>query len=341
MQITELFNIDIPILQAPMAGVQNWELAVAVANAGALGAIPCGMLSVEQITKEIDNFTEVSDKPYNLNFFCHEMPVIDNDILQQWNDKLTMYYQEFDIPLESSSSGLRMPFNHNIVDAIEPYAPQVISFHFGLPSQELLDKVKSWGAKVLSTATTVEEGIWLEKNGVDCVVAQGYEAGGHRGMFLTDDLSSQVGTLSLASQLLDNLTLPVIAAGGISSRKDIKALLELGASGVQVGTSYLLCQEAKTSLVHRAALKEDRSITTITNVFSGRPARGIRNRIVTELNDMCSAAPQFPYASLAIAPLRKKAEEKMSSDFSPLWSGQNRTGCKEISAGELTKELWG
>ncbi|MEN8790073.1 MAG: nitronate monooxygenase [Flavobacteriaceae bacterium] len=340
MLLNDLFNIDIPIIQAPMAGVQNWELAVAVSNAGAMGSIPCGMLSVEKIKREIKQFTANSDRPYNLNFFCHEMPMVDNDQLSIWEKTLSVYYRELEIPFESNMSGLRMPFNKDVADAIELYSPKAISFHFGLPSLELLDRIKSWGAKVLSSATTVKEGLWLEKNGADIGIAQGYEAGGHRGIFLTNDISSQIGKLSLTSQLLDKLTVPVIAAGGISSHKDVKALFQLGVSGVQVGTSFLLCPETKTSPVHRAALKDGRSVTTITNVFSGRPARGIRNRIMQELGDICSVAPKFPYASIALAPLRQKAEAKMSSDFTPLWSGQNRSGCKEISAVELTKELW-
>lgn len=340
MLLSDIFRIDIPIIQAPMAGVQNWELAAAVSKAGAMGSIPCGMLSVEKIKEEIERYTAHSDRPYNLNFFCHEMPMVDDDQLGLWEKKLSAYYQEFEIPSESDMSGLRMPFNKDIADAIEPYSPNAISFHFGLPSLALLDRIKSWGAKVLSSATTVEEGLWLEKNGADIVIAQGYEAGGHRGMFLTDDISSQMGTLSLTSQLLDKLTVPIIAAGGVSSHKDVKALFQLGVTGVQVGTSYLLCTETKTSAVHRAALKDDRSVTSLTNVFSGRPARGIRNRIMQELDDMCTFAPKFPYASIALSPLRQKAEAKMSSDFSPLWSGQNRSGCKEISAVELTKKLW-
>jgi nitronate monooxygenase len=336
-----LLNIDIPIIQAPMAGVQDWKLAVAVSNAGALGSIPCGMLTAAQVSSELESFTANCDKPYNLNFFCHTMPTVGRDQIDRWEKALSAYYRELNLPMDYSMRGLRKPFDKDIADAIEPYAPQVISFHFGLPSAALLDRVKSWGATVLSSATTVAEGIWLEANGADVVIAQGYEAGGHRGMFLTNDLTSQTGTLALTSQLLDQLRIPVVAAGGIGTSKDIKALIQLGAAGVQVGTSYLLCAETTTSPMHRAALKDRESVTTLTTVFSGRPARGIRNRVVRELGDQCKDAPPFPYASLALAPLRQKAEASNSTDFTPLWCGQNRSGLKEISAGDLTRQLWG
>ena len=183
-------------------------------------------------------------------------------------------------------------------------------------------------------------GILAGKNGVDIVIAQGIEAGGHRGLFLNDDLSKQVDTLSLTAQLSQQLSIPVVAAGGIASHTDVKAMIELGAAGVQIGTSYLLCTEATTSTIHRSALKNAHSVTAITNVFSGRPARGIRNRLMKEFGDISEVAPDFPYASIALAPLRKAAEMQSSSDFTSLWSGTNRTGCKEMSATELTKELW-
>ncbi len=336
----KLLGIEIPIIQAPMAGVQDWELAAAVAEAGGLGSIPCGMLSPGQIQAEIEAFKAHSNKPYNLNFFCHTMPVIDKNKLAAWEQTLSPYYREFGLSPPSGSDLLRRPFDATVADIIEPYAPPVISFHFGLPAPELLQRVKSWGALVLSSATTVEEGIWLEENGADIVVAQGYEAGGHRGMFLTDDLASQIGVFPLVSQLAEVLSTPLVASGGISSRKDIDAMVRLGAAGVQVGTSYLLCREAKTSAVHRQALRDQRAETAITNLFSGRPARGIRNRLMEDLGDVYDAAPDFPYASLALAPLRQRAESQSSSDFSPLWSGQNRSGCREISATELTKVLW-
>ena len=223
---------------------------------------------------------------------------------------------------------------------LSEFKPAVVSFHFGLPSPELLARVRTWGARILSSATTVDEARWLEAHGVDAIIAQGLEAGGHRGMFLSDNVAIQVGTMALLPQIVKAVNVPVIAAGGIVDANTVAAAFALGAAGVQVGTAYLLCPEATTSAVHRAALKSEASRNTaVTNVFSGRPARGIVNRIMTDLGPMSALAPTFPLAAAAIAPLRTKAESLGSGDFSPLWSGQNATGCKEVPAAELTLEL--
>ena len=223
---------------------------------------------------------------------------------------------------------------------LDEFRPAVVSFHFGLPSPELLARVRSWGSKVLSSATTVDEARWLEARGVDAIIAQGFEAGGHRGMFLSDDLTTQVGTLALVPQIVNAVKTPVIAAGGIADAKGVAAALALGAAGVQVGTAYLLCPEATTSAVHRAALKSEAARhTALTNVFTGRPARAIVNRVMKEVGPISAAAPAFPLAASAIAPLRANAESLGSGDFSPLWSGQNASGCKEIPAAQLTREL--
>ena len=234
----------------------------------------------------------------------------------------------------------RAAFGPEVADVLDEFRPAVVSFHFGLPSPELLARVRSWGAKVLSSATTVDEARWLEARGVDAIIAQGFEAGGHRGMFLSEDLTTQVGTLALVPQIVEAVKTPVIAAGGIADARGVAAALALGAAGVQVGTAYLLCPEATTSPVHRAALKSEAARhTALTNVFTGRPARGIVNRVMREVGPISAAAPPFPLAAAAIAPLRAHAEGLGSGDFSPLWSGQNASGCKEIPAARLTREL--
>jgi nitronate monooxygenase len=216
----------------------------------------------------------------------------------------------------------------------------VVSFHFGLPSADLAARVRSWGSKILSSATTVEEALWLESQGVDVIIAQGVEAGGHRGMFLSDDLTTQMGTFALLPQVVKAVRIPVIAAGGIADAGGVAAALAQGAAGVQIGTAYLLCPEATTSLLHRAALKGPTARhTALTNLFTGRPARGIVNRLMRELGPMSAGVPDFPLATNAIAPLRAAAESRGSSDFSPLWSGQNASGCKEVPAAQLTREL--
>jgi len=291
-----------------------------------------------------DQFAKIrarTDKPVNVNFFCHTPPALNNAREARWRDRLAPYYRELGIdPSAPVPSSNRAPFDAALCEVIEELRPQVVSFHFGLPSAELLRRVKMRGATILSSATTVDEALWLEAHGVDAIIAQGLEAGGHRGVFLSDDLTTQVGTLALVPQIVQKVKLPVIAAGGIADSKGVAAAMLLGAAGVQVGTAYLLCPEATTGAVHRAALKsESAGHTALTNLFTGRPARGIVNRIMRELGPISSAAPPFPFAASAIAPLRARAESQGSGDFSPLWSGQNNSGCKEVSAGILTREL--
>ena len=341
MTLQPFLGIELPIIQAPMAGVQAGALAVAVCNAGGLGSLPCAMLAPDGIRRELAFIRAHTDHPYNVNFFCHAPPVPNPEREARWRSALAPYYAEYGIDANAIPAGAaRAPFSADAADVLDEFRPAVVSFHFGLPTPELLARVKAFGAKVLSSATTVEEARWLEAHGVDAVIAQGVEAGGHRGIFLSDDLTTQVGTFALLPQIVQAVKVPVIAAGGIANAKGVAAALALGASGVQVGTAYLLCPEATTSAVHRTALKSEAARhTALTNLFTGRPARGIVNRIMRELGPVSDAAPTFPSAAAAIAPLRSKAEARGLGDFSPLWSGQNPTGCKEISAGELTRAL--
>ncbi|WP_342619868.1 nitronate monooxygenase [Rhodoferax sp. GW822-FHT02A01] len=341
MHLTELLGIRYALIQAPMAGVQDSALAIAVSNAGALGSLPCAMLSPAQIRSELTAIRSGTDKPYNVNFFCHTPPQVSTQREAQWQEALMPYYREFDIdPAGITAGSQRQPFSAELADLLEEFKPPVVSFHFGLPTPQLLARVKAWGTKVLSSATTLEEAVWLEAHGADAIVAQGLEAGGHRGIFLSDDLSTQVGTMALLPQLAARVRVPVIAAGGIADVRGVKAAMALGAAGVQVGTSYLLAHEARTSAVHRAALKSDEAVhTALTNIFTGRPARGIVNRVMRELGNISAHAPAFPLAGGAIAPLRAYAEARQSGAFSPLWAGQNTSGCVEKSAAEITAEL--
>jgi nitronate monooxygenase len=341
MRISKLFGTDLPIIQAPMAGAQADAMAIAVSNAGGLGSLPCAVLSVEAMRKELEVIKAQTGKPYNVNFFCHAPPAPSAEREAAWRAVLAPYYREYGIDAETIPAGPgRAPFSQEFADALEPFRPPVVSFHFGLPSKELLVRVKRWGSRILCSATTVEEARWLEAQGVDAIIAQGVEAGGHRGMFLSEDLTTQVGTFSLLPQVVRAVKLPVIAAGGIVDAKGVAAALSLGAAGVQVGTAYLLCPEATTNAMQRAALKSEAARhTALTNLFTGRPSRGIVNRVMRELGPMSSVPPAFPLATSAIAPLRAKAEAKGSGDFTPLWSGQNATGCKEIPAAQLTREL--
>ena len=341
MNLPQLLGIDLPIIQAPMAGVQGNALAVAVSNAGGLGSLPCAMLGLDAMRDELAKIKAQTGKPFNVNFFCHALPMPDAGREAIWRAALSPFYKKYGIDPGSIPAGPgRAPFSAEAADVLSEFKPAVVSFHFGLPSAKLLAQVRAWGSKVLSSATTVEEALWLEAHGIDAIVAQGLEAGGHRGIFLSNDLSTQIGTFALLPQIVRAVKLPVIAAGGIADAQGVAAAMALGAAGVQIGTAYMLCPEATTSAVHRAALKSEAARhTALTNLFTGRAARGIMNHLMKELGPINSAAPAFPLATSAIAPLRARAESQGSSDFSPLWSGQNASGCKEVPAAQLTREL--
>lgn len=337
----ELLGTDFPLIQAPMAGAQGAAMTLAVCKAGALGSLPCAMLSPDALRKELRAMQSATSKPYNVNFFCHQQPKPDAAVEAAWGDKLMPYYRELGIDRESSPpTSLRAPFSHEMADVLSEFKPAIISFHFGLPAADLLERLTSWKPLILSTATTIDEAQWLEERGVSAVIAQGLEAGGHRGHFLTRDVTQQMGTFALIPQVRRAVNVPVIAEGGIADVNGISAAMSLGAAGVQIGTSYLLCSESTITPAHRALLKrEDARRTALTNLFTGGVARGIVNRLMRELGPFVKDVPEFPLAAAGLAPLRAAAERRGSSDFSPVWSGQNSTGCKEISATELTNEL--
>jgi nitronate monooxygenase len=342
------FSIPLPIIQAPMAGVQGSALAIAVSNAGGLGSLPCAMLSLDAMRDELTKITAQTDKPYNLNFFCHTPPTPQATRDKTWQNALLPYYTQCGLQADVAVGAGRTPFSAEHADVLEHFKPPVVSFHFGLPSADLLARVRSWGSKIISSATTVDEAKWLASQGVDAVIAQGVEAGGHRGIFMTNDpcadIDKQIGTFALLPQIVRAVNVPVIAAGGIADASGVRAAMALGASAVQIGTAYMLCPEATTSKVHRAALAGelagiDPQVTALTNLFTGRPARGIVNRLMRELGFINRVAPEFPLATSAIAPLRAWAEAQGLGDFSPLWAGQNTSGCKAIAAADLTREL--
>lgn len=340
-RILDLLGIEVPILQAPMAGASGSAMAIAVSNAGALGALPCAMLSADQLRQELDTFGQASRSPLNVNFFCHQPPAADTERAARWKQALRPYYDEVGAdPDATTPVSNRAPFDEVGCALIEAFRPAVVSFHFGLPAPALLARVKATGAKVLSSATTVAEAVWLQQHGCDAIIAMGYEAGGHRGMFLSDDLNTQIGTLALVPQIVDAVTLPVIAAGGIGDARGIAAAFALGASAVQLGTAYLFCPEATISPAHRQALRSAQaSETAVTNLFTGRPARGISTRIMRELGPISPLAPAFPLAGGALMPLRAISEPLGNSDFSNLWSGQALRLGRELPAAELTRHL--
>ncbi|MGO9605777.1 MAG: NAD(P)H-dependent flavin oxidoreductase [Candidatus Binataceae bacterium] len=337
-RILDLFSIDVPILQAPMAGPGTPQLAIAVSEAGGLGSLPCAQMSVEQAR---DIIRQGTSRPINLNFFCHPQPKADPARALAWRARLAPYYVELGLDPEAPVPAAgRRPFDSDFCALVEEYQPQVVSFHFGLPEQALLDRVKATGAKVIASATTVAEARWLEGHGCNAIIAMGLEAGGHRGNFLSEDMARQVGTFALVPQVVDAVKVPVIAAGAVADARGIVAAFALGAAAVQIGTSYLFCPEAKVPRVHLQALKSAADDDTmITNVFTGRPARGIVNRVMVELGPISSIAPNFPLAGAALAPLRAKSEPAGSGDFVNMWSGQAARLAREMPAGELTKAL--
>lgn len=339
--LRSLLGTALPIIQAPMAGVQNHKLAIAISNAGGLGSLPCAMLSDEALEAELNTLTRHISKPYNLNFFCHTTPQPDPIAEVAWRQLLRPYYDELGLDANDIKAGpVRKAFTSATADLIEKFAPPVISFHFGLPEPPLLNRLKSWGSIVLASATTAEEARWLAAHGADVIIAQGLEAGGHRGMFLADNIASQLPLRELLAAIKPIVDVPIIAAGGIGCAADIAEIMALGVAGVQIGTAFLLCPEADTSAVHRRALQNAQSVaTTLTNVFSGRPARGIINRLIKEIGPINALAPAFPFASTAIGPLRSQAEKLAREDFSPLWAGSNNHHCHNIPAAQLLAEL--
>jgi nitronate monooxygenase len=348
-RVTDLFGIAHPILQGPMAGPCYADMAIAVAEAGGLGSLPTATFSADQAREQWQIIRQQTSRPINLNFFCHTAPKVDAARELAWRQRLVPYYQEFGIdpngPIPTSN---RTPFDDGLCRMVEEFRPAVVSFHFGLPEKALMARVKATGAKVISSATSVDEAIWIEAQGADAIIAQGAEAGGHRGMFLNGDpldvALTQSGTMALVPQVVDAVKVPVIAAGGIADARGIAAAFALGAAGVQIGTAYLFTPEARISAPHRAALEGAKDgQTALTNIFTGRPARGLMNRAMRELGPLSRDVPAFPLAGGALTPLKAKAEAAGSGDFGSLWAGQavalgSQTG-RPLSSAELTRKF--
>ena len=341
-RLLDLLGIEHPIIQAPMAGNSTPELAAAVSTAGGLGSVAFAMHSLDQMRADLGRVRALTNRGFNVNFFCHQPPMPDEAAQARWRARLAGYYRELGLDPSAPVKGAqRLPFDEAMCDLMVETRPKIVSFHFGLPEARLVQRVKQAGAIVLSSATTVAEARYLEANGVDAIVAQGFEAGGHRGMFLSADISAQVGTMALVPQVVDAVSVPVIAAGGIADGRGIVAALALGAAGVQIGTAYLFTPEAQVSAIHRATLAGARDDgTALTNLFTGRPARGFSNRLMQEVGPVSADAPAFPTASVAVAPLRAAAEAKGSGDFTALWSGQAAALTpKGLDAAALTRTL--
>lgn len=339
-RLNELVGIDVPIVQAPMAGAGGADLAVAVSEAGGLGSLPCALLDADSAHAEIASIRARTANPFNLNFFCHTEADLSAEQIDGWMERLAPYYAELDVPIEQGGATRLPPFGPAMCEVIEAARPAVVSFHFGLPAPELVDRVKATGATIMSSATSVAEARWLVDHGCDVVIAQGAEAGGHRGMFLSDDIGRQVGTIALVPQIVDAVDVPVIAAGGIGDARGIVAALALGADGVQMGTAFLRTPEATTTQLHRQALASATDDgTALTNVFTGRPARSIVNRVVAEMGPLSDTAPPFPTPTGMMGPLRAAAETSGSDSFTPLWAGQAAALGRDVTAGDLVRLL--
>lgn len=321
-----LTGARVPIVQAPMAGAGGVDLAAAAIRAGALGSLPCAMLTPDQVREQVTAVNSLAGGPLNLNFFCHELG--DPPDETRWRALLTPFYEAEGVGPPQVPPPLRAPFDEAMRDAVMAQRPRAVSFHFGLPEPRLLDPVRAAGIVVIGNATTLAEARWLLTR-VDMIIAQGFEAGGHAGHFL--DGYRPEGTLALARKVIreaDALRIPVIAAGGIGDAQGIAAALQLNAAAVQLGTAYLHTAEAAISDAHRAALGQE---TVVTNLFSGGLARGIRNKLIDAIGPVHPDAPRFPHASAALAELRRAAEADGRGDYSPLWAGQAAALGKPLS----------
>ena len=341
-RLLDLLGIDLPVIQAPMAGATTPEMVIAVSEAGGLGSLPAALYTEADLRTALERVRAGTRRPINVNFFCHANPAADDARQSAWLRRLSEYYTEagLDPGMQLTPSG-RSPFGPAVCEIVEAHQPEVVSFHFGLPEDTLLKRVRRTGVKVIASATTAAEACWLADKGIDAVIAMGAEAGGHRGNFLTQDMSQQVGTFALVPQVVDAVSVPVIAAGGIANRRGVEAAFALGAAAVQVGTAYLFTPEAKLSDVYRRALQDPDRPTALTNVFTGRPARGIVNRLMVDLGPLSDFAPAFPTAGTALGPLRSAAEASGRDDFTNLWAGQAFPLAKPMSAAELTRLLAG
>jgi nitronate monooxygenase len=342
-RLQNLFKTEFPIVLAPMAGAMDADLVIAVAQGGALGSLPCALLSVEKAREQVNIVRQRVSAPINMNFFCHQPVEADAGCEAKWKARLAAYYAEHGLdPAAPVAAANRAPFDAAMCELVEELKPGIVSFHFGLPDQALLARVKAAGCLVMSSATIVREAIWLEENGADVIIAQGAEAGGHRGMFLTDNIAEQPGTFALVPQVVDAVKVPVIAAGGIADGRGIAAAFALGAAGVQIGSAYLRCPESKVIAAARTALARARDDSTvITNVMTGRPARGVANRVMREVGPISPDAPAFPHAASALAPLKAAAEKLGKVDFTNLWAGQAVRMGRDMPAAELTRALAG
>jgi nitronate monooxygenase len=331
-----------PILQAPMAGGGDTpDLVAAVSNAGAFGSIGATYLTPEQIRSTAAEVRARTSRPFGINFFAPQPPAKPQEKPETMLARLAPYFAELNLPAPSLPKTTAILFNDQLAAALESGAA-CFSFTFGELPATAVSAIKARNMFLIGTATTVEEAIALEKSGADAIVAQGSEAGGHRGTFGGDFAAGMVGGISLVPQVVDAVHVPVIAAGGIMDGRGIVAALALGASAVQMGTAFLVCHESGVPEAYKEAIltaREDQ--TRITRAFSGRPARGIENRFMTEVefNNSDDAILPFPLQNALTRPLRTAAAKQGRAEFLSLWAGQGVRLARRQSAAELIARL--
>jgi nitronate monooxygenase len=344
-KMTQLLKIEYPIIQAPMAGgITTSKLVAEVSNAGGLGMIGAGYMTPNQIREQIKEIKQLTSKPFGINIFVpNEFAYADSEVklakqlLQPIRNQLHLHEnQNIDIP---TCNQLFETFNEQIKVVIEEKVP-VCSFTFGIPSEAIISELKQNNIFVIGTATTVEEAIEVEKSGMDMVVVQGSEAGGHRGNFISQSQDSLIGLMSLIPQVVDHVSIPVIAAGGIMDGRGLMASLCLGAQGVQMGTAFLTCIESGAQQVYKEAImnaKEDQ--TVLTRAFSGKWARGIKNKFIAEMEKHEDSLPDFPVQNTLTQSIRKASSSQNNSDFMALWSGQSPRLAKNQTVEMLIKNI--
>ncbi len=337
---TKALNIKYPIIQAPMASAASIELASEVSNAGGLGSLGLSYHKIENILPDYKKILSKTNHSINLNFMTHKEPSKNDIKAKKYMNEVKKYYEEYKVAEIPNLINTTETFNKEHLELLLEMNPKIVSFHFGLPQQDYIQSIKNQNIYIISSATTVKEAKILEDSGADAIIAQGYEAGGHRGTFASSYKEGEIGLFSLLPQVVEATSVPVIAAGGIANGKGIAAALMLGAQGVQIGTAFLSCPEASVHPLWKDAISNASTRDTrITSAFTGRPARGIVNRLVIDMENKNDIIPDFPTVGSVIKPLANIAATNGKDDFLSLWAGQSAPMNRNISASELIELL--
>jgi nitronate monooxygenase len=335
----EKLGIRFPIIQAPMAGVSTPELAAAVSNAGGLGSLGVGASTLDQARKMIEQTRRLTGQPFNVNVFCHAPAKRDSGREKAWLAYLAPLFNEagLDTPDQLDEIYTSFLVDDEQFKMLLELRPAVVSFHFGIPSAERIACLRDAGIYTMATATNLHEATLIEQAGIDAIVAQGIEAGGHRGMFDPKATDECLSTMVLVRLLAAKTTLPVIAAGGIMDGHAVNSALNLGAAAAQLGTAFVLCPESAANNAYRENLKSQRaSQTRLTGVLSGRPARGIVNRLITFGEAEGSPSPaDYPLAYDATKQISGAGSKLGNNEFAAQWAGQGAPLARELPAAEL------